>query len=399
MVRLPIPRLFCCLLMLHALSCTEETTDPPAQSGADVGGGPETTAGFPDSGAPAADQGTTTDPPDSEDASEKDVEPPDAGAPTPETGSAADVPKDCTDTCPYADAQGCDGAAVVVCALDDDTGCLKWLPPVPCDDGLACTQDACKGAGVCYATSIPNCQTGCEACPYECKAGKCVTCKPGETQCQDDTMTQCTADGTTMALVSSCPSGCTVGPQGAECAQCPAGESTCLNAQTAALCLDPIAGWTTDACMGSFEKCVDGECIGILAWSVGDDEADTQVWLMLHAAACAMNPPGLCWLMDTTNLKTTLSVAALATWFCGQATEGLLSANDFLPVESFSETDLFETALGLLACGGGEETLSIDSTEGMLAPGKPLGEYCMSHVAGPVATVQVAECPPAVAEP
>ena len=386
-------RLHFALILWLTAACSTATEDPPAPGSDSVETGAADTSEPADTPAvdvePGGDEGQAPD--------ETGVEPPVDTAEADATSPPTD--RDCVSECPYDGAAACDGAARLVCTTDASTGCLVWAAPSPCDDGDACTTDSCSGQGECGADPIPGCQEGCEACPDTCVGGKCPICEPGENGCDGAELTQCSADGTQTLTLTTCEAGCEQSADGAvSCKQCEAGAITCLDPQTPATCGDPEAGWTAVAktCGTSYETCLGGVCKGLLAWSLGDTLEDTLLFFTIHAAACAaVGPlvsvdPHLCWVLDTTNLKQTLTAAAIAASFCDDPE---LTADDFLPVDGVDEATLFETAGALYACGGGEPgKLVLTATEGQLLGGKAAGFYCMiyDHLSQ---EVRIVECP------
>lgn len=150
---------------------------------------------------------------------------------------------------PLSDGDLCTDPAVCIVDGECIEGTCDW-PDEPCDDGEACTEDSCDGAGSCHHTSV-SIGTSCDA------GNKCTTgdtcdgagsCLPGETtvpeDCKDDE--PCTIDGCDPSALG--------------------GEGDC--SQTI---LENGAGCDDGDLCTNVDVCTGGECHGFLA---PDDTVD-----------------------------------------------------------------------------------------------------------------------------
>ena len=136
-------------------------------------------------------------------------------ADTPDDGAdAGDLGLPCLGLpCPLAGAIKCVDSQVVNCAAVQNTSCLEWGPPEPCDDGNLCTTDECSGTAGCLhslmlcddgdACTLDTCEAGgfCQHAPVSCDdANACTTdacssagnCQHSAQSCDDKDA--CTAD-------------------------------------------------------------------------------------------------------------------------------------------------------------------------------------------------------------
>ncbi|MFT7624489.1 MAG: hypothetical protein ACI9WU_003677 [Myxococcota bacterium] len=291
---------------------------------------------------------------------------PDAGKdPVLDVGKDTAVPPvdGCIDGCPEEGFASCGSDGLLrICEVAAD-GCLDFGAPDDCDDADPCTTDACEDAQ-CTHTSIQDC------CEPDCPE---PICDAGTTFCSEGQGFQCSADGMQQSGLGPC---------------CEPNVSVCLSADVAQSCPSGPHGLVQTDC-GSFETCLQGGCVEVLAWSPGDTEEDTQIFFLIHAAICSLMAPaddGVCFAIDSTQLQWSLDTPGLTTFWC----DGDFGPGDVLPYGNWSEDDVSAAVDALIPCGGSTPALDFAAAGGSLPVGGTANAACIGYSDG---TVTVGPCP------
>ena len=380
-----------CLVAILIAGCGGASEEGPAVGGdADTVVGADTASPAGDTGGPSTPDSSIVDDGVEDGATDSTIG--DAGAPSDVVDVVMDVaaPEDGVEDAGLDGGPdgSPDGDDVGTPPVDSGPQPICTAGETRCSPAVPLTVERCEVGGLAWAPL--------EECPEACVDGACaqLVCAPGGSFCEGDVLRACNAQGTGSTVVTDCPLGCTDSATSAACVQCEAGTKGCLDAGTSWECVHPTEPPTETVCGAGLATCLGGGCVGLLAWTAGDDEADALLWFAIHTGACALMGPSLpegtpCWALDTTKLNAPITEDGFAAWLCDGAASGALSADDFLPLDAWSEADIFGAALSMAGCGGAPLLeLPADS----LIPGHPVGDLCQGYDPANGA-VRVGPCP------